>query len=106
MRCPGCSIKLPFHFAFASKNSRKSCPSCDNILTPTNESMEKVQKMSVILSFLSGNPLGIICCYLWLVSLQPGLALVVVIAGISGVMGSSYFYAQSTIRFRPRLPES
>lgn len=105
MDCPGCSKQLPFYFAFASGISRKKCPACSNSISPTRESMEKIQKMSVIFSFVSGIPLGIACCYLWLVTLQPGLAIFVFGVGIIGVMGSSYIYARSNIRFRPHLPD-
>lgn len=68
--------------------------------------MEKIQKMSVIFSFVSGIPLGIACSYIWLVILQPLLALFVFFVGIAGVIGTSYFYARSHIRFRPHLPDS
>ena len=68
--------------------------------------MEKVQKMSVVLSFLAGIPLGIAVCYFWLVALQPTLALIVFIACIGGVLGSCYLYARSNLRFRLHLSES
>ena len=68
--------------------------------------MEKIQKMSVIFSFISGIPLGITGCYLWLVALQPGLAVFVFVVGVAGVMGTSYIYARSNIRFRLHLQES
>ena len=68
--------------------------------------MEKIQKMSVVLSFLAGIPLGISVCYLWLVALQPLLAIIVFIACISGVLGTCYLYARSNLRFRLHLSES
>ena len=106
MDCPGCRKPLPFYFAFASGPGKKHCPACNSIISPTKESMEKIQKMSVMFSFVSGIPLGIACCYLWLVALQPGLALFVFVLGIGGVIGSTYIYARANIRFRPHLSDS
>ena len=60
--------------------------------------MARIQKMSIILSFLAGIPLGVAVCYLWLVALQPVLALIVFITCIVGVMGSSYLYARTNLR--------
>lgn len=106
MHCPGCNRVLPFYYAFSSGLRKSHCPYCNSLISPTKESMEKIQKMSVILSFVSGIPLGVIVCYLWLVTLQPWLALFVFVMGILGVMGSSYIYARSNIRFRSHLPDS
>jgi len=65
--------------------------------------MARIQKMSIILSLLAGIPLGVAVCYLWLVALQPVLALIVFITCIVGVMGSSYLYARTNLRFRLHL---
>jgi hypothetical protein len=105
MDCPICSKPLPFYFAFTSGIEKKSCPACSSIIAATKTSMEKIRKIAGIFSFVSGIPLGIVCCYLWLVALRPGIALVVFFLGIGGVIGCSYIYARANIRFFQHLQD-
>jgi hypothetical protein len=99
MICPVCSDSLPFSFAFTSGLGKKYCPACKNSIMPTSQSMEKIQKFSVVLSFIAGIPLGAICSYLWIGALQFELAIFVFVMGVAGVIGSAYIYSKSHIKF-------
>ena len=100
MNCPACTDSLPFYFAFSSGIGKKQCPACKKSLVPTSQSMGKIQKVSVILSFIAGIPLGAVCSYLWIGTLQFELAMFVFVVGIVGVIGSAYFYSKSHIEFQ------
>lgn len=105
MQCPACSNALPFYFAFSAARARKRCPACGGQFSPTVASSRKIQYLCILLSFLSGLPLGVASCYLWLIDEKPLLALLLFIAGIAAVMGLCYAYARYAIRFRINLPD-
>ena len=100
MKCPACLKPLPFYFAFSSGLRKLTCPACKKTILPTRESLDKIKLISVILSFVAGVPLGVICSYLWINNLQFGLAVFVFITGIIGVMGSAFIYSKSHIKFQ------
>jgi len=99
MQCPSCNELLPFYFAFSSAGKKLSCPSCQKVITPTEESSNKIQRLSIIVSFIAGIPLGGICSYFWIIVMQPVLAFIVLLAGVIGVVGSTYTYSASNMRF-------
>ena len=99
MKCPACTDPLPFYFAFSSGLGKKKCPGCKKWLVPTSQSIEQIQKISVIMSFIAGIPLGAVCSYLWIGTLQFELAMFVFVIGIIGVIGSAYIYSKSHIKF-------
>lgn len=109
MQCPACTESLPFYFAFSSAGKKLLCPGCLKVITPTEDSSKRIQKLSIIMSFIAGIPLGGVCSYLWLAAMQPGLAIVVLFAGTAGVVGSAYNYSASNLRFhvhRQQIPDS
>lgn len=60
--------------------TKRRCSSCGSIISPTKESITRIQKISITHRFLVGTPLGIAVFNLWLVALQPIMAGIVFIA--------------------------
>ena len=101
MQCPSCQRDLPFYFALVSSDKKKVCPHCQGGIRPTPDSVSKINKVSAILSFVAGIPLGIMCAYIWFVYEEPHASVLVFGLGIFGVIGSSYFFSRSNIVYRP-----
>jgi len=101
MDCPSCQKKLPLRFAFSAENKSKSCLYCHSFIVASVESLKKIKTVSGLLSFVPGLPLGLLCCYLWLEIGQWGVALIMFITGIIGMVGSATIYSCSHITFSP-----